>query len=464
MIIDRFVTDRSKIKDLLSQRRPKIYFIGIGGVSMSSLAEYCFVKGYFVTGSDVRESPSVVRLRSLGIRISIGHSRERMMLEAPDLVVYSFSISEDDPELTMAKRMEIPCVCRAELLSAVIAEYRTSVGVIGTHGKSTVTAMLYKILERDGKRPGLFLGASGEGIPPFVEGGSDILVYEGCEYRDSFLRFKPTVNLVLNVDLDHTDYFHSFEDYAASFSKAAELSRELTLINASDPGAASIIGSIRNRCVTFSEREGCDYRYVLTLVDTEYLVSIFKEEKLIASFIPGAPGKHNAVNAAAAAIAAYTVGASSGSIEGAIREFRGLGRRLEKIGHLGSSDVYYDYAHHPTEIAALESALRQMGYKNIMAVFAPHTYTRTRDLMQKTAEALARFESSLVTEIYGAREDPIVGVSSYALAEKVRSIGAKSVSVTQKEAFSLLNGSSFDCIALIGAGELEQIKKKIEEQ
>ena len=455
--------DKSKIKEFLSKRKGKIYFIGICGSSMRSLAEYCLSEGFSVAGSDV-SCQCAAGLRALGIRVYTAGRKERIISELPDLVVYTLSVSVTDPELIAAKGMGIPCISRAELLGAVIDSYAFSVGVIGTHGKSTVSAMLYRILLNSGRDVGAFIGASGDGVPSFCKGDGDFLVYEGCEYRDSFLHFCPTVNLVLSVDYDHTDYFETREAYRESFLKASELSRSFSVVNADSGGARYILQRSKNRCITFSACEGYDYRYLLSRTDGRYSVTVLRKDESLFSYTSPLYGEHNAVNSVAAAVTAHSIGIGVAHIIEALEGFRGIGRRLEKIGTFMDAPVYYDYAHHPSEIAALRGALCDMGYKRVAAVFAPHTYTRTRDFMEETALELSRFSATFITEIYGAREDPIVGISSSVLAEKTRGYGNKAISVTQKEVISKLRSCCFDCIALIGAGELELIKNEIEEK
>ena len=463
MKIGHSMIDKSKIKEFLSKRKGKIYFIGICGSSMRSLAEYCLSEGFSVAGSDV-SSKGALGLRALGIRVYTGGRKEKILSESPDLAVYTLSVSCDDPELIAARRMGIPCISRAELLGAIIDNYGFSVGVIGTHGKSTVSAMLYRILLNSGRDVGAFIGASGDGVPSFRKGDGSFLVYEGCEYRDSFLHFEPTVNLVLSVDYDHTDYFETKEAYRESFLKASELSRSFSVVNADGDGARYILKHLRNKRITFSKSEGYDYRYMLSRSEGKYSVTVLRGNEKLFSYTSPLYGEHNAVNSVAAAVTAYSIGIDGAQITEALESFRGIGRRLEKIGTFMDVPVYYDYAHHPSEIAALHGALCDMGFKRVAAVFAPHTYTRTRDFMEETAIELSRFSIALITEIYGAREDPIVGISSQVLAEKTRRYGNKALSVTQKEVILMLRSCDFDCIALIGAGELDLIKKEIEEK
>jgi UDP-N-acetylmuramate--alanine ligase len=359
--------------------------------------------------------------------------------------------------------MGIPCISRAELLGAIIDKYDFSVGVIGTHGKSTVSAMIYRIFSENGSDAGAFIGASGKNVPPFSMGDGSLLVYEGCEYGDSFLHFEPSVNLVLSVDYDHTDYFPNREAYRSSFLRAARLSRKFTVINASDPGARSMIEEISGDAISYAKENGYDYKYSLENRCGTYSVCIFKGDEKILSYRLSVPGEYNAKNSVAAAVLTYSIGISPDIISKALERFCGIGRRLEKIGVINGAPVYYDYAHHPTEIDTLAQSLADMGYSKIAVVFAPHTYTRTRDFMESMALALSKFSITLITEIYGARELPIVGVSSSALAEKICGFNAKSLSVTQKEAIKILRSADFDCLALVGAGDLDIIKKEIEE-
>ena len=463
MVIGHSMTDSEKIREIIKRRKFKVYFIGIGGISMSALAEISQKRGAVVFGSDIRKSGITERLTLMGIGIKYTQLRANIMEASPDIAVYSLSISSDNPEYRAARELGITVASRAEYLGVLMEDYGTRLGVSGSHGKSTTTAMLASALSVDGKAPTVLCGAELSRATGYVHGGEDFLVYEACEYCDSFLKLRPSVQVVLNIDLDHTDYFSGTEQLCESFFKAASSAEKFAVLNADCPNIKSILPGLGGKAVTYSSLPGADFGYEIKKASRGFCgIRLFGDGKEY-SFSLGVPGRFNAENAVAAAVAALKLGVSEAAVSDALSGFHGIPRRLELISKKRGADIYYDYAHHPKEIEALSAAFTAIGYKNICAVFAPHTYSRTKSFLDEFARALAGFAAAYVTDIYGAREGAIVGVSSAALAESVRAAGGKAYALANEESLDKILSEGYDCIVLMGAGDLDKIKKKIED-
>ena len=462
LIIGHSNTDIEIIRKTLAKRGAKIYFIGIGGISMSSLAMMANGRGLNVAGSDIRITDITKRLATLGIRINYTHGKAAIMEYSPDIVVYSLSISGDNPEYLMAKSLGILCVSRAELLGAFMTEYVTPIGISGSHGKSTTTAMTAKILECAGLFPTVLCGAEiSDGIGYIKGEDGGYLVYEACEYGDSFLKFSPKIQIMLNLDLDHTDYFKDEAAISESFLKAANLS-ETVILSADSKNLRSIIDRTKAKIITYGTRPGFTYRYEeRELGSGKFGFALYKGDVPMGEFELSIIGRYNVQNAVGAAIAAEQIGISKEIIREALLEFSGIPRRMEFLKKTEFGDVYYDYAHHPCEIKAAREALEKAGYKRIYATFFPHTYSRTKSFFYEFAKELSLFDTVFITDIFGAREKAITGISSSALSEAVRECGGKSSTVNDDDLFIKLRENSGDCLVIMGAGDALKIKEKI---
>ena len=463
MIIGHSMTDREKIRQIIKKRGFKVYFIGIGGISMSSLAKMSEERGASVYGSDIRKSAATVELERLGICIKYVQKRTNILEIAPDIAVYSLSISADNPEYRTARELGITLVSRAEYLGALMADYSVRIGVSGSHGKSTTTAMLGEALRSAGLFPTVLCGAEISSGIGYARGGNGYLVYEACEYGDSFLRLAPSVQIILNADLDHTDYFSGADELCNSFLAAANLAEKFTVINADDGNLKKIIPRIAADTVTYSVSDGADFKYRITDENNGKFGFSLTGDGAEYNFQLGIAGRFNVENAVAAAICAIKLGASERAIYDAVSQFSGIPRRLERLGNRAGIDIFYDYAHHPREIDAVYGALIDMGYKNICTVFAPHTYSRTKALLSDFAKALSKFRAAYITDIYGARESAVVGVSSALLADAVRHEGGSAYALAGADSIDKIFKEGYDCLVLMGAGDLEKIKKKTED-
>ncbi len=462
-IIRHSAYSRDDIIKAIKVTNSKIYFIGIGGISMSSLAELMLLAGCRVYGSNIEKSDAAVRLESLGVDISYTHKSGRISAIMPTLVVYSLAIGMDNPEYSEAKRLGIVTVSRAELLGVIMMSYTHRIGISGSHGKSTGTALLTKMASAGSKEPTAMVGAPAFDGASLLFGREEYFIYEACEYGDSFLCFSPSISVILNLELDHTDYFDSMDSIKHSFSLAASRAARAVL-NFDDPEVRSLEPMISSDIVSVASKYPADYTYkILDIGSGRYTLEMYKSCDLIAELKPRLRGSFNMPTVAAATVAALECGIDIKSIESAVSGFSGIPRRLEYRGRHLFADVFYDYAHHPTEIKATRSALEKMGYKNICAIFAPHTYTRTEYFFDSFATELSRFSSALITDIYGARESAIAGVSSDALSAAVRAHGTVSYTLIPQNTTDIIRSLSPDCIVMMGAGDLSDIKKRIEE-
>lgn len=461
MLTEHSEIDRTKIAEVLNKKDVKIYFIGIGGISTSAIANALLLRGVRVFGSDKELNENIEELDRKGAVTVCPHSPEFLIKADPDLVVYTLAIDSENAEYVAARRMKKPCISRAELLGVLIDESRFSIGVSGSHGKSTVTAMLSHIYEAAGLRPSVFCGAR-IGESGGFKAGRDVMIYEACEYRNSFLHFSPDISVMLNLDIDHTDFFRDIEDLRASFASAATLAKRAVLISADDENLAPVLAGLKGRVRTFGKSEGADYRYeILSENKGKCSIAVFYKGDPLVKCTLSVAGEFNAANAAAAIAASQMAGIEPGTAASAIASFKGLPRRLEKISEGQGKALFYDYAHHPTEIRASLTALRSMGYSRIGVVFSPHTYSRTASLWREFAEALALSDECVVTDIYAAREEPIPAVDPARLAAAVRGSGGKAVYRTPEFASAAIIDSSVDAIVVMGAGDMTRIKRDL---
>ena len=438
-----------KIKKEL-QKSPRIHFTGILGNGMMPLARLLLSRGYTVSGSDLREPESPL---PEGMSFSRGHAPE--MISGDTLCVHSLAVPYNDPELCRAREVGATVISRPELLGALAASYPVSVGVAGSHGKSTVTAMLAELLSPIS--PTVICGAD-IGESGLVAGVGDLFVYEACEYRDAFLSARPNVAVLLNLELDHTDYFSDVEMLADSFHRFAASARRV-IYNADDPRLATIATSLGERAVGFGSSPSAEYRFEITERRSTMRFVVIRRGTNIGEFALSLLGDFNVYNALAAIAVACELGISSTDLVAPLADFRGIPRRLENIGTLCGIPVIYDYAHHPTEISAGIRALRESGASHITVVFRPHTYSRTAALWDDFVDALSLADRVILTDVYAARESAIEGIDSARLAA---AIGEQaSYAESAERALELLRMECTDRIILMGAGDLSEIKNKI---
>ena len=437
-----------------------VYFIGIGGINMSSLAHLTHNMGYRVGGSDRCETDLTRRLESCGIAINYCHSRE--LAQDYDAFVYTVAISPDNPEYVYALEAGKPCISRADYLGYVMTKYKRRIGIAGMHGKSTCTSMCADVLIDSGSDPTVLSGAE---LPSmngaYCVGSSPNFVFEACEYMDSFLDFNPTVAVILNIEMDHVDYFKSMEQIKSSFAKYASLvgNDGYAIYNSDDENVLDALKTFEGNRISFAvndksatvraekiEKNLCGYSFDI----------IYEKSKLCHVDLR-VSGYHNIYNALAAASACVLCGLTGEEIARGLASFCGACRRMEYKGSVGGADVYDDYGHHPTEIAATLRGAKEITEGRLFCVYQPHTYSRTAALFEEFARSFEACDRVIFVDIYAAREKNTFGVSSSALAER---LGERASYANDFKAAAVALASELrvgDVAVVMGAGDIYKV-------
>lgn len=402
-------------------RAKKLHFVGIGGSGMCPMAEILFHKGYEITGSDINESDTLDRIKGYGIPVSMGHRAEN--IGDAQALVYTAACKPDNPELAAAREKGVPTLERSVMLGMVAEKFSCPIGVSGTHGKTTTTSMLTQIMIEAGRDPSAIIG----GKLPLLNGNSrigksDLIICEACEYVDSFLQLHPAASLILNIDADHLDYFKTLDNIIKSFHQFAEQTSQLLVANGDDENTRKALQGISGReIVTFGLSDQNDY-YPAEMSEEptacEDFTLMHKGEHLGRVELH-VPGQHNMLNAVAAAAAAHSLGVEPEAICGALGHFGGVHRRFEVLGHFDGVTVADDFAHHPTELKAVLTSAMRMGYRQVWAVFQPHTYSRTAQHLEEFAEVLSIPDHVVMTEILAVREVNTYNIHTSDLAAKI---------------------------------------------
>lgn len=398
----------------------RAHLVGIGGVSMAPLAEVLFGMGMRITGSDMNESAVVEHLRSLGIPIHIGH--EAANLGDAELLIRTAAVHDSNPEIAAARAAGIPVFERAQAWGALMRGYENALCISGTHGKTTTTSMCTHIIMAAHLDPTVMIG----GTLPLLGAGHRVgrgstIILESCEYCNSFLSFFPTVAVILNIEADHLDFFRDLADVEHSFRTFAELVPEngLVVANREDANTMHTLEGLKRPLLTFGLEEGDVHAANLTWNRGLPSFDVVCRGETFAHVSLRVPGLHNVKNALAAAAACSALHIPARAVEEGLAAFRGAGRRFEHKGSFRGAEVYDDYAHHPGELKALLSTAKQLGYQRVICAFQPHTYTRTKALFDDFVEVLKEPDLTLLAEIYAAREDNTVGISSKDLAARI---------------------------------------------
>ena len=435
----------------------RVHLVGVGGVSMAPLAEVLKGKGVDVTGSDMKESGTVDHLRSLGIRVVIGHLPESV--KGACCVIRTAAVHDDNPEIAAARAGGIPVFERAQAWGAIMRRYKNALCVAGTHGKTTTTSMCTHIFLAAGRDPSVMIG----GTLPILGcghrvGHGDTIIAESCEYCNSFLSFAPTVAVILNVEPDHLDFFKDLEDIERSFRKFAELipaGDGHVVANWDNANVRKTMEGFQKSCFTFSlaDRMACCHAENLSWESGLPTFDIIAMGEKYACVSLRVGGEHNVSNALAAASAAYVLGVPGSAVEEGLNAFTGAGRRFEKKGTFHGAGVYDDYAHHPDELRALLTMAGTLGYKRIICAFQPHTYSRTAALFDEFVEVLKLADRAVLAPIYAARETDDLGMSSEKLAEQIP--GAICCGNLEETAARLADmARPGDLILTVGAGDV----------
>ena len=445
-----------------------VWFLGVGGISMSALAEMTLLRGYRVGGADRTDNARLDRLRKMGAEVVIGE--ERPIPKGYGLVVYTVAIAKENLQYVYAKNHGIPCVSRADFLGWLMSGYETRIGIAGSHGKSTCTAMCAEILLRGGD-PTVLAGAE---LPTLggdscrIGKSSKTILFEACEYMDSFLRFRPNIAVVLNIGMDHVDYFRDMEQIHRSFRRYADLAKDGVLLWNLDDSESRIVYGGREGAKTFSVIDQSADFCAEDIRTDEGQIGFNVREKGGERYPIKirAVGRHNIYNTLAAAGAARLAGVTPETIAKAMTRFQGAARRMEYKGRIKGCPIYDDYAHHPDEIKATIEGARTLVPKGgrLVCVYQPHTYSRTAGLFESFAKAFQGADEVMFTDIYAAREANESGVTSDGLAKAATETGTKAnytgnLAQTAEEIPKHLKSN--DLLLVMGAGDIGTIYEKL---
>lgn len=396
-----------------------IHFIGCGGSGMYPLIQILHAKGYTMSGSDVEETKITQAERAMGMKVMLGHDAANVL--GAQLIVYSAAIHKDNPELQEAHARGIATVERSVLLGYVSRLYPHSIGVAGTHGKTTTTSMIVTMLELAGKDPAAVIGGKLPLIDGYGKAGEgNSIVIEACEYSETFLHLTPYIGVILNIDNDHLEYYGTMGRLKMAFQKFALLSRTV-VFNLDDPNTLAVVNSIDRPVLSFGIEQEARFRAVnikeyrpgFYEFDVEELEAHFAHLKL------NVPGYHNIYNALAMCCCVRPLGLQPEDAERAAESYKGSGRRFEIKGECNGAVIVDDYAHHPTELAATLKTAHEMGYQRVIAVHQPFTYSRTKALMQDFADVLKTTDQVVLLPIMGSREVDDGSVRSEDLAARI---------------------------------------------
>ncbi len=445
-----------------------VHFMGIGGISMSGLAEILLMEGFAISGSDMKESTLTTQLESKGVKVNYGQVAENITSDI-DLVVYTAAIREDNEEWLAAKKANIPMLTRAELLGQIMDNYSKSIAVSGTHGKTTTTSMISQVLLEANTDPTITVG----GILSAIDGNlrvgeSEVFISEACEYTNSFLNFRPKYSIILNVEAEHLDFFKDLEDVRNSFTKFAANTRAdgATIINGEIEDYEGLVANLPHKVVTYGFDSRFDF-YAENIRFDERACGVFTAmhngEELMHVHL-NVPGMHNVSNALATIALATLMELPQEEVIVGLRKFGGANRRFQYKGEVAGMTIIDDYAHHPTEIQATLDAAANYPHNRLVLVFQPHTYTRTKAFLNEFAEVLSQADILVLADIYAAREKNTIGISSEDLLALVKEKGTESYyfpSFDEIENFLLENCMNGDLLITMGAGNVVEIGESL---
>ncbi|MBE5905703.1 MAG: UDP-N-acetylmuramate--L-alanine ligase [Lachnospiraceae bacterium] len=450
------------------QHPVRVYFIGIGGVSMSGLAQILIDRNFSVRGSDRTPSDYTKQLERLGATIQYGEARENITDDI-DVVVYTAAVHPDNPEFAEAVRLGIPMLTRAQLLGQVMAYFDTSVAVAGTHGKTTTTSMISEILLAGETDPTISNGGILNSIKSNTRiGHSPYFVAEACEYTNSFFEFYPQYSVVLNIEEDHLDFFKDIDDIRHSFLHFMNNTKEggCTVINGHIDNLSALTDRLQGQFLTFGLTSDMDYSATNITYDRLGLATytLCKKGQPVGSISLAMPGKHNVLNSLAAIAVCDHAGISMDAIRKGLSLCTGSKRRFEKKGELNGITILDDYAHHPTEIRATLEAARATDFSRIVVVFQPHTYTRTKSLFSDFVDALSLADVVVVADIFAARETDTLGMSAELLSNALKEAGTESYYVGNFDSiqkFLIKKCMNGDLLITMGAGNVVEIGENL---
>lgn len=405
-----------------------IHFIGIGGISMSGLAEILLGAGFPVSGSDMKPSPLTKQLEEKGAKVFYGQCAENISADY-DCVVYTAAIHADNPEFARCVELELPMLSRAELLGQIMKNYQTAIAVSGTHGKTTTTSMFSSVLLAAETDPTISVGGILEAIGGNIRvGKSETFITEACEYTNSFLSFYPTMSIILNIEEDHMDFFQDLDDIMNSFRLFAKrLPKDgVLVINKQIKDYEKVTEGLECKVITYGMDSSCTYHAENIQFNAQGYgeFDVMHHRRKLGHIVLSVPGQHNVSNALAVIAAARKLGISMEQIQAGLLGFSGANRRFQHKGELNGVTIIDDYAHHPTEIRTTLEAAKNYPHREVWCIFQPHTYTRTKAFFKEFAESLSLADHVILADIYAARETDTLGVSSALLCGEIKQLGA----------------------------------------
>lgn len=443
----------------------KVFFVGICGISLSALALVLKNQGHKVWGSDLHPGEMGKKLAREGIEVFEGHNKNH--LKDADVLVYTSAISVDNEELEEANKRKIRVVSRAQLLGELSSHYPKTIAVSGCHGKTTTTGMLATIFIDAGLDPTVHIGGNFSKIGGNVRiGGGPYFITEACEYKDSFLRLTPHTSAILGVQADHLDYFKNVNNVQASFNQFATNTKHFLVADFDNKRAVEASKHANCNIACYSRTKRADYaaKNICAMRNGCFEFDLFVCGLFARHIQLSAPGEHNISNALAAIAIARNENIDYQTITDALKEFSGVERRFELCGKINGAKVYHDYAHHPTEIAAAIKTARQVSGGKLWVVFQPHTFSRTKSFFCAFANSLSKADEVITYQIYPAREQPIKGITSEALAQKISSRGTQACCINS---FTKILGTlkqqvrKTDLVLILGAGDIVELTKLI---
>ncbi len=446
------------------KKHKKIHMIGIGGISMSGIAAILTNWGFHVTGSDWEQSEATEKLISMGIKVSIGHNLEDVANS--DIVVYSAAIKENDIEMIEAHRLNIPTIERADFLGELTRCFEDTICISGTHGKTTTTSMVSLCFIEALKDPSIQVGAFLKQLDGnYKVGNSEHFIIEACEYVESFLKFSPKAEIILNIDNDHLDYFKTFENIKNAFVKYVKLlpNNGILVINGDDNNCLDLHKYTECNTITYGlNNKNVNFYADNISFDNDGFpeFDVYKNKQTLGKIKLSIPGIHNVLNALACIALCDCYNIDFKYIQTALKKFTGAHRRFEFKGKINGASIYDDYGHHPTEIVATANSLKNKKYNKSWVIFQPHTYSRTTTLLNEFANALSNFDNIIVLDIYAARESNTYNISSKDLTDKINSLGKSAMYISDfNDCVSYINNSvtENDIVLTLGAGTVTQI-------
>ena len=441
-----------------------IHLIGIGGISMSAIAETLHNWGHVVTGSDAVQSKITDALNSHGIKTIIGHDLENST--KADLIVYSAAIKDDDPEMILARENSIPTINRGEFVGYLTKLYKETICISGTHGKTTTTSMVSLCFLNAKKDPTIQVGAILKNIGGnYHIGNSDYFILEACEYKANFLYFYPKTEIILNIDNDHLDFFKSFDNVVKTFDNFSKNLPDngLLVVNGDDENCYKLKNSVKSNFVAYGI-ENKDVTYLAKNINFDNngfaRFDVYKKNEFFHHFELSVAGKHNILNSLACIAVCDCYNIDKNVIFESLKSFTGAERRLEYKGSFNNISVFDDYGHHPTEILATANAIKNKKYNKSWVIFQPHTYSRTAEHLEAFAESLSEFDNIILVDIYAAREKNTIGISSKDLLKKIKNLGKEAVYIpdfNEVAKYIKENAKENDLVLTLGAGNVTEI-------